>query len=66
MRIFRQAIGHIVSCKDVSHVLSRMQDNELTTIERWKLKLHLTACDACMKFEKQLRFLREAMRKYRE
>ncbi len=66
MKSFRHTIGHIVSCKDVSHLVSRMQDNELSTIERWKLKLHLAACDKCMAFMSQLRFLREAMRKYRQ
>jgi hypothetical protein len=43
-----------------------MQDRPLTPVERWKLKLHLSACDACRRFERQLVLLRDAMRRYRE
>jgi hypothetical protein len=43
-----------------------MQDRRLTSAEQVKLKLHLAACKACTAFERQLRLLREAMRRYRE
>jgi hypothetical protein len=66
MNPFKQLIGHLVSCKDASHLISRMQDGDLTTVERWKLKWHLAVCSMCMKFEKQMRILREAMARYRQ
>jgi hypothetical protein len=46
--------------------MSQMQDRGLTAAERVKLRLHLAACKACTAFERQLRLLREAMRRYRE
>ena len=66
MNLFDQLIGHLVSCKNASHLISEMQDRELSTIERWKLKWHLAVCTMCMAFEKQMRILREAMRRYRQ
>ena len=64
--MFKQIVGHFVSCKRASHLISEMQERDLRTLERWRLKWHLAVCDACMRFEKQMRLLREAMRRYRE
>jgi len=66
MKSFNRLIGHLVSCKDATHLVSRMQDGELTTLERLKLKWHLAVCTMCMAFEKQMRIMREAMRRYRQ
>ena len=66
MTLLKRALGHLLSCKDVSHLVSQMQDRSLGPFERWTLRLHLAACDACMRFEQQMQFLGEAMRKYRE
>ena len=54
------------SCKDASHIVSEMQERDLSMLERWKLRWHLAVCDACVRFEKQVRFLRKAMRRYRQ
>lgn len=66
MNSFNQLFGHLVSCRKVSHLISQMQERELTGIERWRLKWHLAICDACLAFEKQMRIMREAMRRYRQ
>jgi Putative zinc-finger len=65
MNPFKFALGHIVSCRDVSHLLSERQDRELGRFEQWTLAMHLAVCDACTSFEKQMQFLREALRRYR-
>lgn len=62
----KRLLGHLVSCKDVSHLLSRMQEEPLGGWERVKLRWHLGVCKMCMTFEKQMRFLEAAMRRYRE
>ena len=64
--MFKQIIGHLVSCKDSSRLLSEREDRKLTAIEGWTLKWHLAVCTMCMAFEKQMRILRDAMRRYRE
>ena len=66
MNSFNRLIGHLISCKHVSHLVSEMQDRDLSALERWRLKWHLAVCKACLAFEKQMRILREAMRRYRQ
>ena len=46
-------------------MLSQAQERALSPLERLKLQMHLRICDACTRFEKQLAFMREALRKYR-
>jgi len=65
MNPFKVALGHIVSCKNVSRLISERQERALGRFERWALAMHLAVCDACVGFEKQMEFLREAMRRYR-
>jgi Putative zinc-finger len=65
MKSIINAIGHIISCKEASHYVSRAQDKRLSAWERWKLKMHLKVCAKCVRFEKQIQFLREALKRYK-
>ncbi len=62
----RRALGHIIRCKDASRLVSLQQDARLTPWQRLTLRLHLSVCAACARFERQIAFLRTAMRKYSE
>jgi hypothetical protein len=64
--MIRHALGHLLSCKDVSRLVSRGHDRSLTWWEGWRLRMHLAVCDGCTRFSAQMRFLRSAMRKYRD
>ena len=64
--MIRKALGHMISCKDASRLVSKREDGPLGTWDRITLRLHLAVCAACTRFERQIRFLRAAMRKYRE
>jgi hypothetical protein len=64
--MIRTALGHMISCKDASRLVSRMADAQLTPWQRITLRLHLSVCAACTRFERQVRFLRDAMHRYRE
>jgi len=55
-----------VSCKDTSHLLSRMREEPLSGWTATRLRWHLAACRMCATFERQLRTLDAAMRRYRE
>ncbi len=66
MKIVDRALGHLITCKQATHLVSRMQEHALGPLDRVLLKLHLAWCRACERFEEQLRFLREAMARYRE
>jgi hypothetical protein len=62
----KRVLGHLILCKDVTRLVSQMQERNLGPIERVRLKLHLDWCVACANFAKQMRFLRKAMQKYRD
>ena len=64
--MIRRTLGHLLSCKDVSRLVSRGQDRSLTWWERWRLRMHLSVCAACTRFDAQMRFLKRALRKYSE
>lgn len=53
------------TCKEVAALLVAREDRELPVIERLALRLHLAACDACPKFERQLLRMRNAMQQWR-
>ena len=59
-------LGHLIHCKQATHLVSRMQDAPLGPMDRLLLRLHLACCAACLRFATQAQFLRRAMQKYRE
>lgn len=52
----------MLSCKEVSLLLSQSCDARLTLRQRLAVRLHLLICHGCARFAKQLRFLRTAAR----
>ena len=54
------------SCKKASVLMSGAHDRPLTFVERLRLRTHLAVCERCRRVERQLDFLREALRRYRE
>jgi hypothetical protein len=59
-------LTHGMTCKEATRIVSQMQDRPLSFWERARLRLHLLVCAACSRFERQMRLLRLAMRRYRE
>ncbi len=51
----------MLSCKDVSNLLSDRLDRKLSLRERVRLRIHLAMCTGCSRVERQLEFLREAL-----
>ena len=56
----------MLSCKEVSMLLTQAQERRLGLGESLGLKLHLLLCDGCANFRKQLDFIRAAVRRYRD
>ena len=50
----------MLSCKDVSKLLSDRLDRQLGLMERVRLRMHLVMCTGCSRVERQPGFLREA------
>jgi Putative zinc-finger len=65
MNPFRHAIGHLLSCKEASRLLSQAEERPMTAWERMRMNWHLAVCSMCSAFERQMAFMREAMRRYR-
>ena len=58
-------LTHLVNCNEASRLLSHAQDKPLSVWDRLRLTLHLYACAACQRLERQMGFLRQAMIRYR-
>ena len=56
----------MLSCKEVSILLSQARERRLGWRERFALRLHLRLCAGCVQFQKQLSFIRAAIRRYRD
>ena len=50
----------MLTCKEVSHLVSEGLDRKLGLGERVALRLHLAICQGCTNFSKQMEFLRRA------
>jgi predicted anti-sigma-YlaC factor YlaD len=59
-----QPASRRLTCKEVSVLLSQLQDREIGFIERLQLEAHLKLCEGCRNFQRQLDFLRRAVRRH--
>lgn len=53
----------MLTCKQASQIISQSLDNPLSWSDRVKLKFHLFMCNACNRFNQQLRLLSGAVQK---
>jgi hypothetical protein len=53
-----------LNCKEVSVLLSQTEDRRISLLERLRLRAHLKVCVGCMNFQRQLNFLRRAIRQH--
>lgn len=56
---------HLLNCKEASRLISQRLDRPLPLGSRVLLRVHLSLCDACTEFQRQVALLREAARRYR-
>ncbi|RUQ29798.1 MAG: zf-HC2 domain-containing protein [Candidatus Competibacteraceae bacterium] len=54
----------MLTCHQVTQLLSEAQDRPLRLKEKLPLKFHLLICSGCNNFRQQLDFLRRACRQY--
>ncbi len=53
-------------CKEAARLISDSHQRPLRWRERAALRIHLTICDACTRFKKQMRLLTDAARRFDE
>ncbi len=66
LKKIRKIMFQVPSCREASVLLSRAQDQPLGRWDRLRLKLHLSACEACRNVVAQLDFIRAAIKRYLE
>ena len=54
------------TCKEVAALLVARQDRALPFVDQVALRLHLAACEACPRFERQLDLMRAAFGRWRQ
>jgi len=52
----------VLTCRQVSHLVSEEQDRRLGWLERWRLRVHLKVCEGCRHFQANVDFMRKAVR----
>jgi hypothetical protein len=57
-------LARFVNCRQAARLMSDAQDRRLSLRDSVKLRLHLHWCVACTRYQHQVRFLREALRRY--
>ena len=53
------------TCREVAAILVAREDRALGLADRVALRLHMTVCDACPKFERQMLTMRNCMAQWR-
>ncbi len=54
----------MLTCKEVTRLVSESLDRKLSVAERFRLKIHLMICKGCKNFSEQMTFLRKICRQY--
>lgn len=53
----------MITCKEATHLVSQRLDRSLSRRERIALRFHVWLCRNCRRFERQLQFLRNTLRR---
>jgi hypothetical protein len=53
------------SCSESARLITRQLDEPLPLADRLALRLHLMACKACPRFERQVKLMDQAMGRWR-
>jgi predicted anti-sigma-YlaC factor YlaD len=48
-----------LDCENTSPLISEMMDHRVSFIKRVKIKIHLSMCEVCMYYKKQLELIRD-------
>ncbi len=57
-------LARFVNCRQAARLISDAQERPLSLRDKIKLRLHLHWCVACTRYERQVAFLRKALRRY--
>jgi predicted anti-sigma-YlaC factor YlaD len=52
----------MLSCKEITEIVSKEADDRLTLKETFDMRLHVMMCSACRNYRTNVQFLRQACR----
>ena len=53
----------MLTCREVSRLVSQGLDRRLSFAQRVRLRVHLAVCDGCTNFSRQMQLLRKAVQR---
>ncbi len=56
----------MLNCRQATQLCSEEHDRSLSLMERIALRLHTLICDSCANFRRQMDFLAQTTRRFRE
>ena len=62
--MMRLMVRVMPSCKDISALISQGMDRNLPLQKRISIRLHVSMCGLCRRYEKQLHLIREGVSHY--
>jgi len=62
--MMRLMVRVMPSCKDISELVSQGMDTQLPLMKRLSIRLHVSMCSLCRRYEKQLHMLRVGTHHY--
>jgi len=54
------------TCREVTRLVLEGEDRRLGWVDRAAIRLHLMICDACPRFAKQVKLMRQAIGQWRQ
>jgi hypothetical protein len=54
----------MLSCEEITRLVSESLDRKLPLGKRLAVRMHYLFCKACPQFERQVRFMRDALRQF--
>ena len=54
----------MLTCRDVSALISRQHEEPLSAVEKLWLRFHLFICTGCRNFQNNSRLMRAALKRY--
>ncbi len=51
-----------LKCREAAELMSRSMDGDLTSVDRWALRLHMMVCAACRTYRRQVESVRRALK----
>ena len=54
----------MLTCRQVSHLVSEAEDRRLGLLERWRLRVHLKVCEGCRNFQDHIQFMRRVAHRH--